>query len=158
MKAVGTLIAIAILAAAGCSGEPEDTMSIHVKGAPGAADVEMIRQASGVLIASCPGLKRYASSTGAQTASIESMSGSFVDEEYGWKRYVHIELSVSSDARAIPVSFGVHGHTCQFRVGGGKKPGIDIMKEPCAALCLDRQIASRSRNAFVGAAEAAFIR
>ncbi|WP_157381517.1 hypothetical protein [Methylophilus sp. 5] len=59
--------------------------------------------------------------------------------DYGWNKGLTIQFHVSETADKDQYWIRARGHNCWAYIGGGFKPGIEIAKPTCAALCTASQ-------------------
>jgi len=123
-----------------------DYRNPNAKPQPG--DPELLREADAALHKQCPGLDRYKRDLDAGASYLSSAAaGAFVHDSYGWERYLTSSYRVHQRAESIPAEYHVNGHLCEFRVAlQGTHPGVDITRQECASLCLDRHVSGNGKN------------
>lgn len=64
----------------------------------------------------------------------------FHTPDYGWNRGVNIKFHIVANPVGDDGFRGVANHNCWADIGGGFKPGVDVYKPTCAALCSGSQM------------------
>lgn len=158
--AIALIVSAVAMLAVEVMGSDDETPELAVRAAPDTApaDMEEIRQAAVRLASACPGIARYRSELREASGRLVSGDAFAAGERYGWQRAVELTLEVPQGAQRIPATYLVQGHRCAFIVGNGRRPGIEIVKDECASLCLDRRMNAGGTGTFLSVGEPAAIR
>ncbi len=107
---------------------------------------EELQKSLKMLYAACPGLSLYKKDITSWEFVVEDAPYSFMTKDYGWNdayTEFHTIIPMTKES-TIPVDFFAFGHTCQYRVSGNGE--VDIMKTPCASVCLGSLAPKQSHN------------
>lgn len=111
-----------------------------------AAGQRIAEKALHELVRACPEFDRYAGDLvpgSARAIHVKVRYPSFdgYAEDYGWRDYIRLELTVKDARISIPRRFYARGHTLFYYLGGDPTPGISIAKgfqvhfEPGETIC-----------------------
>jgi hypothetical protein len=129
--------AVAVLALGAC-GEDSVSAKVTLPGKISEADRTMAAKAIDTLATVCPRLREAWPDFTRAEAEIEPamMSESRgAAETRGWGRTVFLTVTVDNQARHFPRETRASGHALQFIVGGGRKPGVYVMKDQAGWVC-----------------------
>ena len=131
------LVGIGIL---NMTGQAEAELTVSVPGDVTEADKIMIDGAVKVLAAECP---RFKNAWIDIVAAKGDIVGSWLAENMeadvtrGWGRTVELVVTIRDEETSyIPNSQRAWGHSLQFIMGGGERPGIRVTKSQAGWLCM----------------------
>lgn len=122
----------------GACGDDAGGFKVSVPDTLAEPDRSMAVKAIEALAAACPRLRDAWPDFTKAEADIEpaSMSESRgAAGARGWGRTVLLQVTVDGQARHFPADIRAWGHTLQFVMGGGRKPGIYVMKDQAGWIC-----------------------
>ena len=97
---------------------------------------EDLKKTLDMLHTTCPGLHLYKKSINSWVIVESSLPYPFMKNDYGWSNtFIQFNTVIPNTKESvIPDNYYAHGHTCQYRVSSNGE--VDIMKRPCASICL----------------------
>jgi|GEM_PF-6275976 len=146
------LLCLLLVAFSACeTSNPENSVRI-VAQTSSQADEETMHSALAILVQHCKGVR--IAGPDIESASARFRSGEVTwQREYGWDRMIEVEAKIVAAPQILKTKAGGDypgGHTCYFALGGGQKPGIDVGKSACQAVCgMDGQFKPVPELAFV---------
>jgi hypothetical protein len=116
----------------------EAELAIDVSTETATADQIIIDGAVKILATECPRFKNaWPDFVGANAAVQESWlaENMSANETRGWSRIVELNVEVAA-SNTVYMPQDAAGHTLQFLMGGGHQPGIFVVKNQAAWLCM----------------------
>ncbi|SBW13020.1 exported hypothetical protein [uncultured Alphaproteobacteria bacterium] len=135
-RMIPAMLVAAVLAGAPTPGRAEG-INVDFPANLSERDKEVMTGALQILMLKCPDLPKYWDQLSGGTAAFLP---SFVAENSGlkkargWGRMVELTATVKGDAK-LPKGWDGWNHTLSWRMGGGEKPGIFIVKPQAARFC-----------------------
>lgn len=148
MNRIMLLLAVATIQGCGDNrGAQEKVINIHIAKDVSTNKTHQELQASlKLLYAACPGFGLYKDDIATWEFIGEGAPYSFMQQDYGWAgSYVefHTTIPMTKESK-VPAEFYAFGHICQYRVSSTGE--VDIMKTPCASVCLGSVAPNQSHN------------
>lgn len=102
-----------------------------------AREKEVMTGALQILMMKCPDLPKYwGQTTGGKAAFLPAYVAENGGQKAsrGWGRMIELQATVKPDAK-LPNGWNAWNHTLSWRMGGGEKPGILMIKPQAARFC-----------------------
>lgn len=99
---------------------------------------EVVAKALSAFMKTCAGLQRYlADIDGAKVTPYIGAGGAYDyrTEQYGWQDWLFLQVRVRQEARTIPAHYRAQGHTLNYYLGAGTRPGIAAQKTQSEQVC-----------------------
>ncbi len=135
------IVLAAALGLAGC-GEPE-AARIVVRGEISEDQAAVVGEAIAAFERACPDLvERYWGDVESAEAVVwgpevvkDLLEIDYRWEQWGWTRWIEINVKIVDDPKIIPGRHRAQGHTLYYFLGGGRRPGVDGKKTQSQVLC-----------------------
>lgn len=147
-----SVILLALATTLGCSEDPR--FAVTTTGVS-PNNEQVITQAFRALLKSCPALDKHRVDiieAEARARSTASGDWAYVVRDYGWERWITVEITVSDSPSSIPRSWYAMGHHLFYELGAGPRPGIDVSKKVARRFCQ-----GVSSDGFIAAPELAIV-
>jgi len=130
-------IAALVFSFVGDVGDQSDEINVTLTEDFNEVDKTIIIGAVQILSIQCPAITKYATDFVKSEADFNefySRNAGF-DKTRGWGRLVELRLTVSGDPKSLPNEWHAAHHTLYFSMGGGRQPGVFMLKEQAARFC-----------------------
>ena len=137
------ILLAAALGLAGCGDDPVEATHIVVRGEISEGQAVVVSEAIAAFERACPDLTgRYWGDVESAEATVwgpdvvkDLLEIDYRWEQWGWTRWIEINVKIVDDPKTIPRDYQASGHTLYYFLGGGRQPGVDGKKTQSQLLC-----------------------